>query len=134
MTRSNPNAIWLYRRAVIAQIESAAEYCSSLMRLQREITPPAPSQGRAPGGANAAGEAIFEARGREALGFTMREVGDVRLQVRLVILLPLIFASLRFITVGFTILTGGENGDGALGLVLADLPLFALCAHSVRPD
>lgn len=60
----------------------------------------------------------------------MREVGDVRLQMRLAILLPLIFASFHFIAVGLTILTGGENGDGALGLVLGDLPLFALCAYS----
>lgn len=52
------------------------------------------------------------------------------MKLRLRILLPVIFAAFHFIAVGEMLLTGGENGDGALGLVMLDWPLLALCMHS----
>jgi hypothetical protein len=52
------------------------------------------------------------------------------MKLHLRILLPVAFAAFHFIAVGDMLLTGGENGDGALGLVILDGPLFVLCVHA----
>ncbi len=46
-------------------------------------------------------------------------------------LLAVILAAIHFIVIGGGILAGDFEGDGALGFVIWDWPLFALCAHSV---
>jgi hypothetical protein len=52
------------------------------------------------------------------------------LKLRLRILLPVVFAAFHFIAVGDMLLTGGENGDGALGLLILDWPLILPCMHT----
>lgn len=59
------------------------------------------------------------------------DVAHKHLKVRLQILLPLIFAGIHLIAMGGTLLTGGENGDGALGIVLWNWPVFVLCKLSI---
>lgn len=45
-------------------------------------------------------------------------------------LLAVIFGAIHLVVVGGGILEGAFDGDGALGLVLADWPLLALCWYS----
>jgi hypothetical protein len=59
------------------------------------------------------------------------DVVHEHLKVRLQILLPLIFAGIHLLAMGLTILTGDENGDGALGVVLWNWPVFVLCKLSI---
>ena len=59
------------------------------------------------------------------------DIGHEYLKARLQILLPVIFAGVHLIAMGSTLLTGGENGDGALVVFLWNLPVFALCKLSI---
>lgn len=51
-------------------------------------------------------------------------------KVRLWILLPLIFAGTHLLAMGVTLSRDDENGDGALGVFLWNLPVFVLCKLS----
>lgn len=60
----------------------------------------------------------------------LREVRKARLHTRMAIMLPVIFAGIHFLVVGAGLLEGAQNGGGAVGLLIWDLPLLALWAHS----
>jgi hypothetical protein len=50
---------------------------------------------------------------------------------RFALWLAVILAAVHFFAIGGGILAGEFQGDGALGFILWDWLLFALCAHSI---